>query len=73
LRVAGGLSKKLDVVATMKAAGFTPRQIKRLALRGSLTEAEFETALERAAAVAPGATDRVMDREVRRVLRQRSN
>ena len=35
--VAGGLGKKLDVVAMMKALGFTPRRMKQMRLMASLS------------------------------------
>ena len=43
--VSGGLGKKFDVVAAMKAAGITPGMLRRMRLYGSLTETEFESLL----------------------------
>ena len=43
----GGLGKKLDVVAAMKAAGFTQRMIKRAQSIADLAPAEFRVLLER--------------------------
>jgi hypothetical protein len=70
--VAGGLGKKLDIGVTMKTM-FTPRQIRRMDLYASTTEAEFQTAMERSSAgeAVVNAADRAMKREVRRVLRER--
>jgi hypothetical protein len=67
--VAGGLGKKLDMAAVAKAAGLTARDIRRARLYASLNPAEFETALDRAKTVE--AADTAMNREVRRVLRER--
>jgi hypothetical protein len=55
------------------AAWFTPRQIRRMDLYASTTEAEIQTAMERSSAgeTVVNAADRAMEREVRRVLRGR--
>jgi hypothetical protein len=70
--VAGGLGRKLDVVAVMKAAGWTPSMMGRARLLASLTEAEFEALL------APermkqriDAGDKATEREARRIIRAR--
>jgi hypothetical protein len=70
--IAGGFGKKLDIGVTMKTM-FTPRQIRRMDLYASTTEAEFQTAMERSSAgeAVVNAADRAMEREVRRVLRER--
>jgi hypothetical protein len=68
--IAGGLRKKLDMAAAARAAGLTAKAIRRARLYASLTPVEFETALDRAKTVE--AADRAMTREVRRVLRKRS-
>jgi hypothetical protein len=68
--VAGGLGKRLDVLATLKAAGFTTREMKRMQLTGSLTDEEFETVLARTKA--SEVIDKVFAREVRRLVRKRS-
>ena len=70
--VAGGLGKKLDVVAVMKAAGWTPSDLRRMRLTGSLTEAEFVALLapermKRRIDVA----DKAIEREARRIIRAR--
>jgi len=68
--VAGGLGKRLDVVAMLKAAGFTPSMMRRARLLNSLTETEFETLLVQMRAA--DAVDKAADRELRRLMRKRS-
>jgi hypothetical protein len=70
--VAGGLGKKLDIVAIMKAAGITSGDLRRMRLYGSLTKTEFESLLEPTRMKRRlEAADRVFDREVRRIIRAR--
>jgi hypothetical protein len=71
--VAGGLGKKLDVVAVMKAAGWTPSMMGRARLLASLTEAEFRQASAKTSAEVAGAADRAIEREARRIIRVRRN
>lgn len=72
--VAGGLGKRVDLHAMLKAI-LTPEQFRRVKMmsKADLTEAEFESAL--AASLADHeptrAADRIFDREVRRVIRAR--
>jgi hypothetical protein len=70
--VAGGLGKRLDFAAVVKAAGITPALLRRSLLLASLTEAEFK------ALHAPtvtkrwiDATDKIVAREARRLIRAR--
>jgi hypothetical protein len=70
--VAGGLGKKLDVIAVMKSAGLTPSDLRRMRLLSSLTNAEFEALL------APtrihqriASQDKAFEREARRIIRAR--
>ena len=67
--VSGGLGKKLDVVARLKASGFTARQMKRALLLASLTDEGFRTLLQRTDPVA--AVDKALDRQLRRLTRER--
>jgi hypothetical protein len=68
--VSGGMGKKLDVNAMLKAAGFTARELKRMQLQASLTGQDFETVLQR---TKPSEViDKAFDREVRRLVRKRS-
>ena len=67
--VSGGLGKQLDVVARMKALGFTPRRMKQMQLMASLSEADFAVLLKRADPAA--AIDKAIDRELRGVMRER--
>ncbi len=67
--VAGGLGKPVDLVGILKAAGFTARDFRRMRLTGSLTKAEFETALTNTHAAE--AADRAFDREALRLIRAR--
>ena len=70
--VSGGLGKKLDIVAVMKAAGITPGDLRRMRLYGSLTKTEFESLLEPTRMTRRlEAADRVFDREARRIIRAR--
>jgi hypothetical protein len=69
--VAGGLGKKLDIVAMMKAA-FTPREIRRMVLYASLTREDFEAMLDRTGGKSIDAVDRIGEREARRILRARN-
>jgi len=64
-----GLDKKFDVVAAMKAAGWTPSMMRHARLLASLTEAELKQAISRAHV--SGAVDRAVNREVRRIIRAR--
>ena len=67
--VAGGLGKPPDLVGILKAAGFTARDFRRMRLTGSLSKAEFETALVNTHAAE--AVDKAFDREARRLIRAR--
>ena len=68
--VSGGLGKKLDIVAVMRAAGITPGDLRRMRLYGSLTKTEFESLLEPTRMTRRlEAADRVFDREARRIIR----
>ena len=67
--VVGSLGKKFDVVAAMKAAGFTQKMIKRAQSLADLAPAEFEVLLERTHAA--NAVDRALDRELHRLIRAR--
>jgi hypothetical protein len=67
--IAGGLGKKLDVIAAMKTQGISTRQISRMVLLTQLTEEELSSVV-RNARVAE-AHDRAIDREVRRLLREK--
>lgn len=68
--VAGWLEKRqIDLGAILKAAGFTPRDFRRIRLTGSLSKAEFETAL--ANTHAAEAADKAFEREARRIIRAR--
>ena len=68
--VPGGLGKQqIDLVAILKAAGFTPRDFRRMRLTSSLSKAEFETALANTSAA--DAADKAFDREARRLIRAR--
>ena len=67
--VVGSLGKKFDIVAAMKAAGFTQRMIKRAQSLADLAPAEFEVLLERTHAA--NAVDRALDRELHRLIRAR--
>jgi hypothetical protein len=69
--VAGGLGKKFDVAAAMKAAGFTPSMMRRMRLNGALSEAQFDAAV--AHTKASEAYDKAFEREARRILRARHN
>jgi hypothetical protein len=67
--VSGGLGKRLDFEAELKAAGFTTRQLRSMRLLGSLTKAEFEQML--AAVHFADATSKATERESRRIIRAR--
>jgi hypothetical protein len=70
--VPGGLGKRFDqadAIAILKAAGWTPRDFRRMKLVGELTDAEFEAAL--AATHADRPTDKAFEREARRIIRTR--
>ena len=70
--VSGGLGKKFDVVAAMKAAGITPGELRRMRLYGSLTKTEFESLLEPTRMKRRlEAADKAFDREARRIIRAR--
>ncbi len=69
--VSGGLGKRLDidVVAILKAAGWTPSDFRHARLLWSLSKAEFETVMKRTDS--SDAVDRAFDREARRIIRAR--
>jgi hypothetical protein len=69
--VAGGLGKPFDVRAALKAQGFTERDLHRMGLLASLTEAEMKQASAKAGTEVVGAADRAIKREARRILRAR--
>jgi hypothetical protein len=68
--VSGGLGKKLDVVAELKKAGWTQRDMRQAERLSRLTGEEFETLIEKTPA-AIKALDAALDREARRILRER--
>jgi hypothetical protein len=72
--VSGGLGKRVDLRAIIKAAGITPSLLRRIRLFGRLTPTEFE-ALH---ALEPmhqriEAGDRLVERETRRIIRARTS
>jgi hypothetical protein len=67
--VTGGLGKKLDMAAVVKAAGLTPKEVRRALLMASLTPTEFEILLKRTDAVKEA--DRAYNRELRRLIDER--
>jgi hypothetical protein len=66
--VAGGLGKRLDIDAAIKAGGFAPSAMKRMVLMASLTTAEFESLPIRNGIEA---SDRALERAARRIVRAR--
>jgi hypothetical protein len=68
--VSGGLGKRPDPLGMFKAAGWTPREIKRAGRLATLTEEEFET-LRKRIDLATNAADEAIDREARRLIRER--
>jgi hypothetical protein len=69
--VSGGLGKRLDISAMLKAAGITRRLQRKAMLFSSLTKAEFETLLERTTHKGIEAGERITEGEARRILRAR--
>jgi hypothetical protein len=67
----GGLGKRLDILAMFKAAGWTPRDIRRAERLSSLTHEEYEALMERVP-TAIKALDKALDREARRIIRERN-
>jgi hypothetical protein len=67
--IAGGLGRKLDVIATMKATGVSPKMMKRMGLLADLTPTEFEALLKRTNV--GNAIDEAFDRELRSLIRAR--
>jgi hypothetical protein len=68
--VVGGLGKKLDIFAMTKAAGITPRMMKRMQTLAELSQTEFESLLKKTDAVK--AVDNAFDCELRRLIRARA-
>jgi hypothetical protein len=68
--VSGGLGKRLDFEAALKAAGFTARQLRRMSLLASLTKAEFQHLL--AVVSFADAGSKATEREARRIIRART-
>jgi hypothetical protein len=70
--VAGGLGKRFDLRAVIKAAGLTPSMVRRARLFASLTEAEFEALhADEQMKRWNEATDKAFAREARRLIRAR--
>jgi hypothetical protein len=69
--VADGLGKPPDIVAVLKAAGWTPSMMRRGRLLNSLTETEFKMVLESSHSAAKAAADKATEREARRIIRAR--
>jgi hypothetical protein len=69
--VSGGLGKRPDPLAMFKAAGWTPRDIRRARLLSSLTPEEYKT-LEGRIDIGLDASDKALDREARRIIRERN-
>jgi hypothetical protein len=69
--VSGGLGKPPDIVAILKAAGWTPRDFKSARLAWSLTTAEFETMIKETIPRGIEAGDKLWEREARRIIRAR--
>jgi hypothetical protein len=69
--VGGGLGKPFDVRAALKAEGFTERDLRRMRLLASLTEAEMKEASVKAGTDAVDAADKAIEREARRIIRAR--
>ena len=70
--VQGGLGKRLDLRALIKAAGLTPSMVRRMRLFANLTEAEFEALLaDEQMNRRTAAQDKAFDREVRQTIRAR--
>jgi hypothetical protein len=70
--VAGGLDKKFNIQAAMKATGITPSMLRRMRLFNTLTETEFGSLLEPAQMKRRfDAMDKAIEREARRMIRTR--
>ena len=69
--VPGGLGKPFDAERALKAAGFAERDLRRMRLLASLTEAEMEQVSAKTRAEVVGAADRAIEREARRIIRAR--
>jgi hypothetical protein len=59
------------LAGAVKAAGFTERDLRRMRLLASLTEAEMEQASAKTCAEVVDAADRAAEREARRIIRAR--
>jgi hypothetical protein len=71
--VAGGLGKRVDLRAIIKAAGITPSLLRRMRLFSRLTPTEFE-ALHASEPMHQRieAGDKIVEREARRIIRART-
>jgi hypothetical protein len=69
--VPGGLGKPFDVRAALKAEGFKERDLRRMWLLASLTEAEMKQVSVKVGAEVVDAADRAIKREARRIIRAR--
>jgi len=70
--VSGGLGKKFDLDASLKAAGITPRDLRHMQILGSLTKAEFESLCEpKRRRRRFEAADREIERDARWIIRAR--
>jgi hypothetical protein len=66
-----GLAKPFDAERALKAEGFTDRDLRRMRLLASLTEAEMKQASAKTCAEVVDAADRAAEREARRIIRTR--
>jgi hypothetical protein len=66
-----GLAKPFDAKRALKAEGFTDRDLRRMRLLASLTEAEMKQASAKTCAEVVDAADRAAEREARRIIRTR--
>ena len=64
-------ASRLTLARALKAAGFTERDLRRMRLLASLTEAEMKQASAKTCAEVVDAADRAIEREARRIIRAR--
>ena len=64
-------ASRLTLERALKAEGFTERDLRRMRLLASLTEAEMKQASAKTGAEVVDAADRAVEREARRIIRAR--
>jgi hypothetical protein len=69
--LSGGLGKRLDIVALLKGAGFTPRDLRRWSLLAALTPDEDRLLSSQIHSANFDGVNRAVERTARKIIRVR--